>query len=63
MTTDSIKDSMSNIRDAWTEEERRKREELAGAIQMQLQALVVLSELTQARSDRKNRAFSVASAC
>ena len=58
-----IKDSMSNIRDAWSEEERRERKELAGAMQLQLRALVVLSELSQVRKEHENRALSVASAC
>ena len=31
-----LKDSLSNIRDAWTEEERRERKELAGVMQLQL---------------------------
>ena len=58
-----ITDSMSNIRDTWSEEERRERKELAGAMQLQLRALVVLSELSQARKEQENRALSVASAC
>jgi len=62
MKTD-IADSMSNIREAWTEEERRERKELAGAMQLQLRALFVLSELSQPRNVGEKRAFSVASAC
>ena len=58
-----ITDSMSNIRDAWSEKERRERKKLAGAMQLQLRALVVLSELSQARKEQENRALSVASAC
>jgi hypothetical protein len=58
-----LKDSLSNIRDAWTEEERRERKELARVMQLQLQALVVLSELSQPWSERENGASSVASAC
>ena len=58
-----ITDSMSNIRDAWSEEERRERKELAGAMQLQLRALVVLSELSQVRKEQENRALLVASAC
>ncbi len=58
-----LKVSLSNIRDAWTEKERRERKELAGVMQLQLRALVVLSELSQPRSERENRALSVASAC
>ena len=58
-----ITDSMSNIRDAWSEEERRERKDLAGAMQLQLQTLVLLSELSQARKEQENRTLSVASAC
>ena len=58
-----IASSMSTVRDAWSEEERRKRRELAGEMQLQLRALVVLAELSNPREDRDRRATSVASAC
>lgn len=58
-----ITDSVSTIRDAWTEKERRERQELASMMQLQLRALVVLAELSQPRSERETRTFSVASAC
>ena len=44
-----IASSMSTVRDAWSEEERRKRRELAGEMQLQLRALVVLAELSNPR--------------
>ena len=55
--------NMSSVRDAWSEEERRLRKDLAGAMQLQLRALVVLSELSNPREEREKEALSVANAC
>ena len=58
-----IVNNMSSIRDAWSEEERRLRNDSAGAMQLQLRALVVLSELSNPREEREKEALSVANAC
>ena len=59
-----IAKNMAVVRDGWSEEERRVRKDLAGAMQVQLRALVVLSELSDGRADQEEkRSISVASAC
>ena len=59
-----IAKNMAVVRDGWSEEERRVRKDLAGAMQVQLRALVVLSELSDGRADQEEKqSISVASAC
>ena len=56
--------NMSAIRDGWSEEERRVRKDLAGAMQLQLRALVVLSELSDGKLGREEKqTVAMASAC
>lgn len=56
--------NMLAVREGWSEEERRVRKDLAGAMQLQLRALVVLSELSDGRGDQQEKqSISVASAC
>jgi hypothetical protein len=58
-----ILNNMSAVRDTWSEEERRRRKDVAGTMQLQLRALVVLSALSKPRSERKKEALAVANAC
>ena len=58
-----ILNNTSAVRDTWSEEERRLRKDLAGAMQLQLRALVVLAELSNPREEREQEALSVAYAC
>ncbi|MCP4891061.1 MAG: hypothetical protein GY904_31270 [Planctomycetaceae bacterium] len=52
------------IRAGWSEQERRERETLAAAMQLQLRALVVLSQLAADDANEEKREMaSVASAC
>ncbi|MEM6690186.1 MAG: hypothetical protein AAF664_12205 [Planctomycetota bacterium] len=55
-----IAKSLSSIQDTWTQEERRERQEMATAMQLRLRALVVLSELSQTRGERKTDSLSLA---
>ncbi|MDA9858456.1 hypothetical protein N9D23_10060 [Rubripirellula sp.] len=55
---------VSKIRAGWSEQERRERETLAGAMQLQLRALVVLSQLAADHAIVEKREIAaVASAC
>ena len=56
----------SEVRKSWTDDERKSRKDLAGAMQLQLRALVVLSALSsdQAGEEKhENENVVVASAC
>ncbi len=56
--------NMSAVRDGWSEEERRVRKDLAAAMQLQLRALVVLSELSDGGAEQEEKqAVAMASAC
>jgi hypothetical protein len=57
-----IATNLAAVRDSWSEEERRARRDLAGAIQLRLETLVVLSSLSECdRQDMRNT--DIASAC
>lgn len=59
-----ISRDISEIRAGWSEQERRRRETLAGAMQLQLRALVVLSQLAATHAiEEKRETAAVASAC
>ena len=45
--------NVSKIRDGWSDQERKERRSLAGAMQLQLRALVVLSELATKDAERE----------
>ena len=62
MSTQMV-NNIATIRDAWSEEERQQRKDLAGAMQLQLRALVVLSEISNPREEREKKAVTVANAC
>jgi len=52
---------LNSIRASWSEEERETRKNLAGAMQLQLRQMVILSEWSTASSEPAK--LSVASAC
>lgn len=59
-----IAKKLLEVREGWSEEERRVRKDSAGTMQLQLRALVVLSELSDGRAEpEEERSISVASAC
>lgn len=59
-----ISRDISKIRAGWSEQERRERETLAGAMQLQLRAIVVLSQLAADNvTEAKRETGVVASAC
>ncbi|MGB0600391.1 MAG: hypothetical protein ACPGLY_27255 [Rubripirellula sp.] len=59
-----ISRDISKIRAGWSEQERRERETLAGAMQLRLRALVVLSQLAADDViEEKLKMAVVASAC
>ncbi len=63
MTT-KTKQSMLEVRESWSEEERQLRQDLADAMQFQLRALVVLSELSDGKGEHQEvQCISMASAC
>ncbi len=57
-----ISRKMLAVRESWSEEERQIRKDLAGAMQLQLQTLVVLAELSAA-DQQAERTVAMASAC
>jgi hypothetical protein len=60
----NISRDISKIREGWSEQERRERETLAGAMQLQLRAIVVLSQLAADHATKEKReTVAVASAC
>ena len=58
-----ITETVSSIQKTWSETERRRRRELAGAIQLQLKALATLSALSEQRKEARDASTAVASAC
>ena len=62
MDSEAIR-NMSEVRSSWTEDERRERRERAGAIQLQLKALVTLHALSEQREEIEAEPAAVASAC
>ena len=63
MTKKDIAVEMEDIRNSWSEGERQQRQQLAGAMQLQLRQLVVLASLSQSQPRSDSRSQQMANAC
>ena len=56
--------SMAAVRNGWSDDERRVRKDRAGAMQLQLNSLVLLSGLSEGSADKEAApTVAMASAC